>query len=653
MKFITDINRKWWTLGVVSFALFMIVLDGNVVNLAIPKILKDFNATLPQIEWISNAYLLAFAIFLITFGRLGDMIGRKKMFSAGITLFVIGSLLCGSAANSTQLIIFRIIQGLGAACMMPATLSLISANFERKERGMAMGIWGAVSGLAIVAGPILGGYITDRGLGHVINDLFGISQYWRYVFYINLPFGLVALLLTFLAIGESKDAERRHRIDFGGILLSALSVFFLTFAFIEGQKYGWWKTNTIPELFGRQLHFGSISIIPALFALSFISMIIFVLYERRVKVDPMMDVKLFNNWNFSAGNFSIAVVSFATMGAFFLLPLFLQSVLGYSALKVGFMMLPFAGAVIFTAPIGGKLTDKIGGKWVIFSGMALITGGMFVMGHFRLDTAFKDLILPSLLLGAGMGLTNGPLSTVTLLDIPPAEFGGASGVAGTMRQVGSVMGIAVLGAFLQSNMAAGITTNIDHIKGLPGDTKSRVVAIAKSNEGKMGANTDSQKQLRDTFRSQIAAQIKAQVTTQMKKEMKSMQPPAKPPVIPANLPPQTKLNMQKKMREQQAKMVMQIQARQSSIVKSVTAATLDKYKRIGADIQTSVKQGFTDSINTTLRSASLIALFGAMTALLLRNKRRIPLDQPARNDAGEPLDPIEAEAGETAASKLT
>ncbi|HEY3374710.1 MAG TPA: MFS transporter [Candidatus Aquicultor sp.] len=607
MKLITDSNRKWWALGTVSFALFMIVLDGNVVNLAIPKIIKDFNATLPQVEWVSNAYLLAFAIFLITFGRLGDMIGRKKMFGLGIITFTIGSMLCGIAADVTQLTIFRIIQGLGAASMMPATLSLISANFARKERGMAMGIWGSISGLAIVAGPILGGFMTDRGLGATINGLFGISQYWRYVFFINIPFGMLALLATFVAIKESRDAERTHRIDFGGIILSAISVFLLTFAFIEGQKYGWWHTNQIPKLLGMKLHFGSVSIIPALFALSVISAITFVLYERTVKVDPMMDVKLFKNWNFSAGNFSTAVVNFATMGAFFLLPLFLQSVLGYSALKTGMMLLPFAATVIFAAPLSGKLTDMIGGKWVVVSGMAVMAIGLYYIGRFALSTSFTDLIGPSIVLGLGMGMTNGPLSTITLLDIPPDEFGGASGITGTMRQIGAVMGIAILGAFLQSTMSANIEANINKIDGLPRAAKTEIVTMAKANDTQLGSDTSKEQQFRKL----------------MQDQMKNIKPPAMP-ANAANLPPQKRVMIQQQMK-----------AKQAEIQKAMAA----KFKKLGHDIETASKQGFTDSINATLQYAALIALFATGTSLLFRNKRAV-LPVRAMQETDELQNPV-------------
>jgi len=194
-------NRtKWLVLGTVCFGLFMVNLDGNVVNLAMPTIIRQFNATLSQMEWISNAYMLTFAVFLITLGRLGDQIGRKKMFLAGLVGFTVGSALCGAAQNVGQLIAFRVLQGIGGSAMMPATLSLITANFSKEERGRAMGFWGGASGLAFIMGPILGGWLTQSGLGPALNSFFGVQDYWRFVFFVNVPFGILTFLLTAVTI---------------------------------------------------------------------------------------------------------------------------------------------------------------------------------------------------------------------------------------------------------------------------------------------------------------------------------------------------------------------------------------------------------------------------------------------------------------------
>ncbi len=586
---------KWWTLATVCFALFMIILDGNVVNLAIPKIISSFGASLSQIEWVNNAYLLTFAILLITFGRLGDMYGRKKFFSYGIIAFVVGSMLCGLTQNTGQLIAARILQGLGGAAMMPATLSIISATFDKKERGMAMGVWGAMAGLGIIAGPILGGYLTDSGLGSTVNSFLHITENWRYVFYINVPFGILALLSTYLFIDESHDTESNHRLDIGGIILSGISIFALTFALIEGQNYGWWTaTDTIPSLFGLSLKFGSLSVIPILFLIAAIVGTIFVVFENRVKVDPMMDIKIFKDRNFAVGATVAAILSFAMMGSFFLIPLFLQSVLGFSAIKTGQVLIPFAIGMIFAAPISGKLTDKLNGKWIAFVGLIVMAVGAYLLAHFRVDTTTAELVWPFLIMGVGMGMVNGPLSTITLLDVNPEEFGGASGVVGTTRQIGSVMGVAILGALLQAGLSANIATNINNVSGLSDEMKTRIIQVADESSGQ---STSS-----DALRSELESIFAGQMTSQMSYS------------IPEGLTTEQSLAYQR-----------QIIKTQESIIA--------KYKTIGEDITLAIKQAFTDAINNTLRISSYIALFGALISLLLHGKKAKSKNDPTKVEA--------------------
>lgn len=475
---ITEQNRKWWTLATVCFGLLMIVLDSNVVNLALPKILVTFHATLAQLEWINNAYLLVFAVFLITFGRLGDEIGRKKMFLGGLACFTVGSLLCGISGSVPLLISFRVLQGLGGAAMMPATLSLISASFPAQERGTAMGFWGAVAGLGIALGPILGGYLTDLGLGHGLNVVFHMIQLWRYVFFINLPIGILAFLFGWGVIRESKDSEQRHRFDIFGIVLSALSIFCLTFAFIEGQKYGWWHVHSAFTMFGQAIQLGTISVIPLLFALSIGLAVAFVARERHVSVDPLVDTKLFRWRNFTVGNLTVMILAFGMMGAFFLLPLFLQSILGFSAVKTGTILLPLAGMLMLSAPFAGKLADRFGGKWLIVIGLAVMAAGSFWLGHFTLGTTIGSLIPPFLVIGLAMGIAQAPLTNITLYDIPADETGGASGIFTTTRQIGSVMGIAILGAVLQTMLASDIVTHINQVPGLTRTAKTAIVQLA-------------------------------------------------------------------------------------------------------------------------------------------------------------------------------
>ncbi len=585
--------RKWWVLGIVCFAIFMVLLDGNVVNLAIPKIITSFNASLGQIEWINNAYLLTFAISLITLGRLGDTFGRRKMFIVGLFLFTAGSFLCGFAPSSAWLIGFRVIQGFGGATMMPATLSLIASNFEKKERGMAMGVWGAVAGLAIVLGPILGGYLTDMGLGSAINNLLNIKDFWRYVFYINIPIGIAAIILAFVFIPESKDSEKTHSVDVAGIVLSAVSIFCLTFACIEGTKLGWFFVNNDFMLFGRAVSLGKVSVIPVLFAVAIIAAAVFVVYEKRRKKDPLVDLALFRNFNFSIGNISGAILNFAQMGAFFLLPLFLQVVLGYSAIKTGTVLLPLAAAIMVMAPVAGKLSDKLGAKFIIITGMLFMSGGLLYLGHFSATTTPVQLILPFIILGIGMGLSLSPLTNITLLDIPSEETGGASGVFSTTRQIGSIMGIAILGLVLQTQLTSNITSNIAVIKGLPPQIQTVVVEMAGSGN-MMGGNMEEQlkKQLTDLAMSGKLQMGEApQVESQGADQQQDVQSDEQQP--------------QENQQNGQGNMSSQVAALQ----------------KIGQEIGSAFKLSFVQSINFTFKISSAITLLGALSALFFKNNR--------------------------------
>jgi EmrB/QacA subfamily drug resistance transporter len=473
-------NTKWLVLGTVCFALFMINLDGNVVNLAMPTIIRQFGATLAQMEWISNAYMLTFAVFLITLGRLGDAVGRRTMFLVGLAGFTIGSALCGAARNVGELIAFRVVQGIGGSAMMPATLSLITANFQKEERGRAMGFWGAVSGLAFIMGPIVGGWLTQAGLGPALNRFLGVSDNWRTVFFVNVPFGAIAFPLTLAVVPESKDEQTKHRLDVAGVVLSSLAVFLLTWGFVEGPRYGWWKSTHDLAIVGVSLRPCGLSIVPFLLGASIVLATAFIVYERSRRTEPLVDLSLFRNRNYSVGMVTGVILNFALMGAMFLMPLFCQSVLGIDPVHTGTLMLPFAISLLVASPLAGILSDRIGGKTLLVVGLAILAASDFLVARFHVDTQPSQLILPFVVMGVGMGLSMTPLTNLTLYGVPPEKAGGASGLLSTARQIGAVMGVAVFSVILQTSMGSTIAVHASEVKGLPPAAQAALVGSVKN-----------------------------------------------------------------------------------------------------------------------------------------------------------------------------
>jgi EmrB/QacA subfamily drug resistance transporter len=453
-------NRtKWLVLATMCFAVFMINLDGNVVNLAMPTIIRQFKATLPQMEWISNAYLLTFAVFLITLGRLGDQVGRKSMFLAGLMGFTVGSALCGAAQNVAQLIAFRVIQGIGGSAMMPATLSLITASFPLEERGRALGFWGAVSGLAFIVGPTLGGWLTQSGLGSAVNGLLGIDENWRYVFFINVPFGALAFATAAAVVPESRGAEVGNRLDAAGVVLASASVFLLTYGFVEGPRLGWWKSL-------RGFGPAGLSMVPFLLLLAVLLGAAFILHEKRRRIDPLVDLDLFSDRNYSIGMITGVILNFGLMGAIFLVPLYCQSVLGIDPVHTGTLMIPFALALLVASPIAGILSDRMGGKAVLVAGLLVLAASNILLARFRVDTTPAELILPFVVMGVGMGMSMTPLTNLTLAGVSPQKTGGASGVLATTRQIGAVMGIAIFSVLLQTGMVGSVRVHAQEVPDL-------------------------------------------------------------------------------------------------------------------------------------------------------------------------------------------
>jgi EmrB/QacA subfamily drug resistance transporter len=454
-------RRRWLVLAVLCVGLFMLLLDGTIVNIAIPSILKAFAASFSGVEWVMNAYLLVFAVLLITTGRFGDLYGRRLIFVLGLALFSLSSLACGLAPSVGFLIGFRALQGLGGAMMMPNTLSIIANVFPPEERGKAMGFWGAVSGFSLAVGPSLGGLLVD-----------GAS--WRWIFFINVPIGIILLGVALKYVPESTDPSSVKQIDYPGVAVLTGSLFCLTFALIEGQKYGWTS-----------------GLILGLFAATVVGLVVFVFIQRR-QLQPLMELSLFRNRTYSVTNGVGLILSFAMMGVFFLLPVFLQAILGYSAIKAGLVMTPLAAVVIVASPSSGTLSDRIGPKWLMFSGMLVAAAGFYLtMRAMVVDASWKSLVLPFAVSGFGIGMVMPVMTSAVMGSVPVEKAGQASGVISSMRQIGSVLGIAVMGAVLQNRavtyMQAGVATKLDSAPiALPPGVKQQIIDAVGTSAINMG-----------------------------------------------------------------------------------------------------------------------------------------------------------------------
>ena len=423
-RIFADENRKWWTLGALSFALFMIMLDNTVVNVALPSIQRDLGIGLSELEWTVNAYALTFAVLMLTGGKLADFFGRRRIFLIGLVTFTISSLACGLAATGGTLIGARTLQGIGAALMLPATLSIISATFPAHQRGMAIGIWAGVSAMALAIGPLIGGLITEH-----IN--------WSWIFFLNVPIGVVGLIVGRLVIKESRDTSAEQRLDFPGLLASAIGLFALTFALIEANSYGW----TDPMIIG-------------LFVLSAVSLAAFVLLELHQR-SPMLDLSLFRSSTFAGANVVALLVTLAMFGVFFFMSIYMQNILGYSATKTGAAFLPMTILIILIAPISGKASDRIGSRALMTAGMLCLSASLIVFSRLGLDSTFWD-ILPGLVVGGfGMALVMTPMTAAALGSVPVEKSGVGSGVLNTFRQLGGALGIAVMGAIVASYVDLG------------------------------------------------------------------------------------------------------------------------------------------------------------------------------------------------------
>ena len=408
----TDRARMLWTFAITSIALFMTTLDNLVVTTALPVIRKDLHASLQGLEWTVNAYTLTFAVLLLTGAALGDRFGRRRMFVIGLGIFTLGSAAAALAGSANELIAARAVQGIGGAIVMPLTLTILSAAVPPNRRGVALGAWGGISGLAVAIGPLVGGAVVQ-----------GLS--WQWIFWLNVPLGLVLIPLAWSRLKETHGAN--DRLDLPGLGLASAGLFGIVWGLVRGNQVGWASTEIVGMLAAGAL-------LTALF----------VLWELRTET-PMLPMRFFRSRAFTASSLVSLFMSFGMFGSIFLLAQFFQTVQGYSPLGSGLRILPWTAMPIFVAPIAGALSDKIGGRPIMALGLTLQAAGLAWIAAVTTATVpYIDLAFPFILSGAGMAMFFAPVANVVLSSVRPEEEGQASGANNAIRELGGVLGVAVL-----------------------------------------------------------------------------------------------------------------------------------------------------------------------------------------------------------------
>jgi EmrB/QacA subfamily drug resistance transporter len=435
-RLINDENSRWWTLGAMCFALFMLMLDNTVVNVALPSIQRDLHATLSALEWTVNAYTLTFAVLMVTGGRLGDIFGRRRMFLFGVAVFGLSSLAIGFAPTDTTLVAFRAIQGIGAAFMMPATLSIITQAFPAHQRGTAIGTWAGVSALALAIGPVVGGFLTEQ-----------VS--WRAIFFINPPIALIAVAVTLFAARESRDETVSRKVDFPGIASITVGLTALVLALVEGNAWHWASGRVI-----------------GLLVVAVAALAAFVITERR-SASPMVNFQFFASRTFLGTNVVAFVVSFAMLAQFFFLALYMQNILHYSPLQTGLRFLPSTLVIIVMGPLAGRLTDRVGSRVPMTVGMLVVALALGIQSRLTVHTGYGLLLPGFVLMGLGMGLVMSPMSTAAMNAVDRTKAGVASGVLSMSRMVGGTFGVAIMGALVTAIGKSKIDHGLPHLAAGP------------------------------------------------------------------------------------------------------------------------------------------------------------------------------------------
>jgi len=460
-------DRKWWTLLAVCVATFMLLVDVTIVNVALPSIQRDLDASLTSLQWVVDAYALMLAALMLTAGSLADRLGRKRMFELGVLVFTAASLLCGLAPSSTSLNLARGLQGVGGAAMFATSLALIAQEFRGREFGTAIAAWGSTVGAAVAVGPLVGGALTE-GLG------------WEWIFFVNVPVGALALTLAALRMNEFRDPEAGS-VDPGGLVTSSAALFLLVFGLLRGNAEGW----------SSGLILGSLCGAAALF-------VAFVAIERG-QPRPMLDLSLFRRPAFVGVSLGTVAIGAGMFAMFFYLSLYLQDILGYSPLKAGLRFLPLTLLVFFVPAATRRVSERVPPRVMLGSGLALVSLGLFLMHGIDTDSSWTTLLPGLLVAGAGIGLSNPAIGSIALGVVDPARSGMASGFSNTCRIGGVAVGVAGLGAVFQNRIDSKLAELAPHAPGGLGDAIASGGTRAVAQAGPPGVRAQLVDAAREAF----------------------------------------------------------------------------------------------------------------------------------------------------------
>lgn len=451
--------NRWIGLVFISMAISLVIIDGTIVNTIFPSVIRDLKLSSTEVQWVQESYVLVFASLLLVWGTIGDRIGRRRLLIIGIFIFTAASIWAGFSTDAPSMILARIVQGIGGAMVLPTTLSLVNATFQGKERGIAFAIWGSTIGGMVAVGPVLGGWLaTDFD--------------WRWAFNINAPLGLIIIIGLLIFATESKQSQREGRIDWVGAGISVIMFSTLVFGLIEGRAYGWWNVNPANQFAIGDFKWPTtgISVIPVSLAIFVIATVVFVLWERsreKAQKNVILDLGLFHIGSFRNGSIAAGIISMGEFGLLFAIPLWLQNVQGLSPVSSGLVLLWLAGGAFLASGVGGALSGKLSAVNAVRIGVLLELIAVAGIAFIASTSGGWQGIAPFLAVyGVGVGLATAQLTGVIMVDVPNEKTGQASGSQSTVRQIGSALGIAVLGTVLFTSTQASIETRINELPAL-------------------------------------------------------------------------------------------------------------------------------------------------------------------------------------------